>query len=225
VGLLASCLAYGRVERIIFSIDNLLKRIGNDLLSFVLQTSFIEKKKTLYGFKHRFNTGIDIAILLETVKYILTEYGSIGNMITTFIPEGTCSMKDVLSKFTDTINAYKDSIERNRLKSFSYLIPSPGKGSACKRMNMYFRWMIRKNDGIDFGIWQDIPPSMLLIPVDIHIATIARYLQLSNRKNADWKMVEEITKKLVEIEPRDPIKYDFSLCRYGMEKFRNEQKS
>ena len=226
VGLLASCLAYGRVERIIFSIDSILKRVQNDLFSFVLNTTFYEKKELLYGFKHRFNTGTDIAILLETVKCILSEYGSIGNLIGKFVSDNrTYIMKDVLIKFTHKIRTYKDSIEKSYFKSFSYLIPSPEKGSACKRMNMYFRWMIRKNDGIDFGIWKNIPPSMLIIPVDIHVAKIARYLHLSNRKNADWKMAEEISKSLQQIEPKDPIKYDFSLCRYGMEKFRYEQKS
>ncbi|MGD9201626.1 MAG: TIGR02757 family protein [Chitinispirillia bacterium] len=225
VGLLASCLAYGRVETIIFSIESILKRAGNDLLSFVLNTSYTEKKKNLYGFKHRFNTGIDIAILLETVKCILSEYGSIGNLINKFNSEETYAMKNVLSKFTHKINFYKDLIVKNHLRSFSYLIPYPERGSACKRMNMYFRWMIRRNDGIDFGIWQDIPPSILVIPVDIHVAKIARYLHLSKRKKADWKMAEEITESLRKVDPGDPIKYDFSLCRYGMEKFRSEQKS
>lgn len=225
VGLLASCLAYGRVERIIYSIERILKIACDDLVSFVKNTTFYEKKKSLYGFKHRFNTGDDIAILLETVKCILSEYGSIGNLIYTFISEDTCTMKNVLSKFTRSITIYKDLIERNHLKSFSYLIPAPEKGSACKRLNMYFRWMIRKSDGIDFGIWNNISPSMLIIPVDIHVAKIARYLNLSARKNADWKMAEEITDNLLQIEPDDPVKYDFSLCRYGMEKFRSEQKS
>ena len=107
-------------------------------------------------------------------------------------------------------------------KSFNYLFPDPEGGSACKRMNMYFRWMIRKNDGIDFGMWKHIPSSILVMPVDVHVARIARMFGLTLRKNPDWKMAEEITKTLKKLDPDDPVKYDFSLCRYGMDQFRTK---
>ena len=97
------------------------------------------------------------------------------------------------------------------------MFPLPEKASACKRMNLFLRWMVRK-DELDFGIWDKIPTSKLLIPVDTHIARICSMLGLTSRKNPDWKMAEEITNNLKKIDPEDPVKYDFALCHIGMRK-------
>jgi uncharacterized protein (TIGR02757 family) len=86
---------------------------------------------------------------------------------------------------------------------------------------MFLRWMVRRNDGIDLGLWSDVDPAMLIMPVDTHVASIARTLKLTVRKTADWRMAEEITAALKKINPSDPVKYDFSLCRTGMMDFRN----
>ena len=96
----------------------------------------------------------------------------------------------------------------------------PEAGSSCKRLNMYLRWMVRENDGIDFGIWNGASAAMLIIPVDTHVAAIARRLKMTRRNSADWRMAEEITGVLKKISPSDPVKYDFSLCRAGMVSFR-----
>ena len=93
--------------------------------------------------------------------------------------------------------------------------PSPSKGSACKRMNLFLRWMIRKRD-IDFGIWKGIPENKLIIPLDTHIAKISRCLGFTKRRSQDWKMAVEITDALKKLDPDDPLKYDFAMCHYGI---------
>jgi uncharacterized protein (TIGR02757 family) len=97
------------------------------------------------------------------------------------------------------------------------MFPIPEKGSACKRMNLFLRWMVRK-DELDFGLWNKIPKNKLIIPVDIHIAKICKQLKLTKHKNANWKMAEEITENLKKFDPYDPVKYDFALCHNGMRK-------
>lgn len=104
------------------------------------------------------------------------------------------------------------------------MFPLPEKGSACKRMNLFLRWMVRK-DELDFGLWtclsgrqDEIPTSKLIIPVDTHIARICKQLKLTKKKNVSWKMAEEITNNLKKFDPNDPVKYDFALCHIGMRK-------
>jgi uncharacterized protein (TIGR02757 family) len=99
---------------------------------------------------------------------------------------------------------------------FAFLFPSPASGSACKRLCMYLRWMVRPSDGIDLGIWKSVKPSQLIIPVDAHIQRICTLLSFTARKQADWKMACEITAALKALAPDDPVKYDFSICHLGI---------
>lgn len=220
VGLISSCLSYGRVERIIISIDTILDIIGDDIISFITTTSFKRKCSLFKHFKHRFNTGLDIAILLEAIKRILSDFGSIENYFYNCFAKSDKTMKSAMGNFVEQLREVSNEFYNEIPKSFKYLLPSPHFGSACKRLNMYFRWMIRVNDGIDFGIWNEIPSSILIIPVDVHVAKIAKSLGLTTRNSVDWKMAEEITTNLKKIDPEDPIKFDFSMCRYGMYKIR-----
>ena len=98
-----------------------------------------------------------------------------------------------------------------------FMFPDPLKGSACKRINLFLRWMVRK-DELDFGIWEEIHTSQLIIPVDTHVAKICKKLKLTRCKNVSWKMAEEITEKLKKFDPVDPVKYDFAICHIGMRK-------
>jgi len=216
IGLLASALAYGRVEIIVRSIDTIIKDVMNNApLDFIINTSYSTKLKPLEKFKHRFNDGQDIAALLESIKIIMKEWGSIENCFSNCMIQNDQQFKGALTSFTDVI---KSNVAKyiDRKASFEYLIPSPSKGSACKRMVLYLRWMVRKDDGIDLGVWKSIPASCLLIPVDTHIAKIARRYGLTTRNSADWKMAEEITTALRQFDPSDPVRYDFALCHAGM---------
>jgi uncharacterized protein (TIGR02757 family) len=102
-----------------------------------------------------------------------------------------------------------------RPRGMAQFFPSPVKGSACKRMNLFLRWMVRKKD-IDFGLWKSIPGNKLVIPLDIHIARISQCLGFTRRASADWKAAREITEALKKLDPDDPLKYDFALCHHGI---------
>ncbi len=97
-----------------------------------------------------------------------------------------------------------------------FFFPSPSGKSPCKRLNLYLRWMVRRGDDLDFGLWEQVDPARLVIPLDTHVARISRHLGLSQRKTADWKMAEEVTDALKELDPLDPVKYDFSISRLGI---------
>jgi uncharacterized protein (TIGR02757 family) len=221
VGLFSAALAYGRVEIIVRNINLLIDDVmKGDPVSFIKGTAYREKRKALATFKHRFNDGEDVAALLEAVKIITSRYGSLGGCFNGCLKRSDGQFKPALTLFTDELKEVLKDGKTSR-PSFEYLIPSPARGSACKRMALYLRWMVRKDDGIDLGVWKDIPPSILLVPVDTHVAQIARHYGLTTRTSADWKMAEEITSALRKFDPNDPVRYDFSLCHAGMINYRN----
>jgi len=125
-----------------------------------------------------------------------------------------------MAHFSSKLRQYSQKINPQQPSSFNYLLPCPQKGSACKRLNMYFRWVVRPDDGIDLGVWKKVKPSSLIMPVDTHIAQIAQVLGLSKRNAIDWRLAEELTGVLGTVAPEDPVKFDFSLCRFGMTTFR-----
>jgi uncharacterized protein (TIGR02757 family) len=217
-GLLASSLAYGRVETIRANIQELFAITGNDLCSFVDTVPYTEKRRMLFGFKHRFNDGADMALLCESLRNARAEYGSLEALFVSGIQLG--DMHGTLTAFTGSLRSYAQHSAGQIASSFAYLLPRPENGSACKRLNMFLRWMVRRNDGIDLGLWTEVDPCMLIMPVDTHVAAVARTLMLTARKTVDWRMAEEITAALKKINPSDPVKYDFSLCRAGMIDFR-----
>ncbi|NLP01059.1 MAG: TIGR02757 family protein [Fibrobacter sp.] len=221
-GLIASVLAYGRAEIIIDHCYSVFRKIDWDTRNFIFSTSYKEKQKFFAGFKHRFNDGFDLALLLESIGNLLKHYGTLENLFIAPFRDESLTIKDALHHFTSQIKMSAESLAGHKKKSFEYLLPSPESGSACKRLNMFLRWMTRDDDSIDFGIWKKVSKSKLIIPVDTHIATLSRKLGLTSRKSADWKMAEEITAKLRLFDPQDPVKYDFSLCRAGMVDYRKE---
>jgi uncharacterized protein (TIGR02757 family) len=221
-GLLASSLAYGKVESIRGSIERVFSITGYDLIDFIRSTPLSGKKRLFRDFKHRFTSGDDIALLFECVGRALVEKDSLGALFSEGLDAGGRTIKQPLNEFSKRMRSWAQEISKGKIGSFSYLFPMPETGSACKRLNMYLRWMVRPDDGIDLGIWKNVETSKLVIPVDTHVAAIARRLSLTVRKTADWRMAEEITESLKIISPSDPVKYDFSLCRCGMVQFRRK---
>lgn len=219
-GLISASLSYGRFELIIRALEDIFSRIKTSIYDFTLKTTFKEKLKVFDGFKYRFNNGGDIAILFESIKHILKKYNSLGDYFTSFIKKDDSNIKNALIQFTSGLKSELLLKYFKHSKGFNYLLPSPKNGSTCKRLNMYLRWMVRKKDGIDFGIWKNVSPSLLIYPVDTHIGKAAKELELSNRKSVDWKLAEEITASISVFNKEDPLKYDFSICRGGMENFR-----
>jgi len=221
VGLIASCLAYGRVAGIKKSIERVLSVMGPGPAGFVLGFHPGGRKRPFRDFRHRFNTGDDMACLLYFMRQMMEEAGSIGAFFMEGYSPSDINVKNALTSFTsralalDTAGIYGTG-GLPRGAGVRFFFPSPSGGSPCKRLNLYLRWMVRRADGLDFGIWKDLPPSKLVIPLDTHIARISTNLGLTTRKSRDWKMAEEITSSLARLDPDDPVKYDFALCRLGI---------
>ena len=202
VGLISSSVAYGRVAQILKSVRKLLKPMKGQPYDFIQSLNEKEFLKIFKGFKHRFTTDEDIATLFVGIKKALNEYGSLENL---FLSGNGKTTTKRLAFFTSFINGGKRC----------YLLPSPEKGSACKRLNLYLKWMVRK-DEVDPGGWMNVDPADLIIPLDTHMHTASKILGLTKRKAADWKTALEVTEKFKDICPEDPTKYDFALTRLGI---------
>ena len=217
-GFIAAALAYGKVGLFKPVIEKLLEPCGKHPSEFLLNFSIKRDARYLKGISYRFNREEDIVCLVYMLSCVLKEWGTLRKLFTHFYKDEDKDIRKALTGFVDyiykfdTSPVYGTDIKPNGLKQ---LFPSPRKGSACKRMNLFLRWMVRSED-IDFGIWDNIPPNKLIIPLDTHIARISKCLGLTRRASADWKMAEVITASLREFDPEDPLKYDFALCHQGI---------
>ena len=194
IALLASSIAYGRVAQILKSIDRILLPIEGKPFDFVTSHSEKDFLKIYRGFVHRFTTDENLAKLFRGMKHVLKEYGNFENLY-------LCGVE----KFVDEMN----------LSQKSYLIPSPADGSACKRLNLFFRWMVR-NDEVDPGGWTKADAADLVVPLDTHAFKAAKILGFTEKKAPNYKAALEITSHYAEIAPEDPVKYDFALTHFGI---------
>jgi uncharacterized protein (TIGR02757 family) len=215
---ISSCFAYGRVDLFKPVIESILKPGAKHPAEFISNFSLKKDSKHLKDISYRFNKEKDIICLIYIMSKALRKYRSLKGLFYSHFEFGHDDIRNALTGFIefmtaiDTTPVYGKNIRPPGLKQ---LLPSPKTGSACKRMNLFLRWVVRKKD-IDFGIWDRISPSKLIIPLDTHIARISRCLGLSSRKSPDWKMAKEITESLKNLDPRDPLKYDFALCHHGI---------
>ncbi len=203
-GLVASSLAYGRVVQILKSAGRVLAKTGASPCRFILETKPADFRRIFCGFKHRFTTHCDIGDLFASIRRILKEYGSLNKCFLAGMGKDDGTLIPALDNFLDKLDC-----------TGGYLIPLPRRGSACKRMHLYLRWMVRKDD-VDPGGWKGIPTAKLVIPLDTHMANIGKSLGMTKRKSADQKMAMEITDYFRTISPEDPVKYDFALTRFGI---------
>ena len=177
--------------------------------------------KAFRGFKHRFNDGRDLVALLWGIRLMIEDAGSVNAFFLRFHDAAAQDVTAGLNGYASAVLAldYRPVFGMHPLPSGSYfpfLFPAPAAGSACKRLCMFLRWVVRPADGIDLGIWQGVSPSQLVIPVDTHISRICSYLGFTRRTSADWRMAQEITAALRHLDPSDPVKYDFSLAHLGI---------
>ena len=217
-GFIASCFAYGKVTLFKPVIKSLLSRMGESPRDFLLEFNVRRHKDLFIGLRYRFNRNDDIIGLLYVLSRVIKKYGSLESAFKRHYGNSDASVEAGLTGLIDifwgmdTDAVYEGDLKRNGLLQF---FPSPARGSACKRMNMFLRWMIRDRD-IDFGIWKGIPKDKLVIPLDVHIARISRCLGFTRRSTQDWKTAVEITASLKTMDPDDPLKYDFALCHQGI---------
>jgi uncharacterized protein (TIGR02757 family) len=215
---ISSCFAYGKVDLFKPVIEHILKPGGIHPSEFISNFSLKKDVKYLKGISYRFNREKDIHCLIYILSKALKEHGTLKDLFYGNYKPGDDDIKDAHAGFMDFLSGIDTTLVygRNiRPPGLKQLLPSPKTGSACKRINLFLRWLVRDKD-IDFGIWDRIPPSKLIIPLDTHIARISRCLGLTDRKSPDWKMAKEISESLKKLDPDDPLKYDFALCHQGI---------
>ncbi len=218
---IASAFAYGRVETILSSVDRILGALGPQPSAALDRIGNLRRfaREELAGFRHRFHSGLDASALLYAIARARAEAGSVRAFFEREYRPEDRDVGGLLSRVTQRILAFdwRPALGRRTPPEDSavrFFFPDPVSGSACKRWNLYLRWMVRK-DALDFGLWKGIPTSRLVIPTDTHVHRVARRLDLTRRKAADWKTAREITDRLARFDPDDPVRYDYALCEIG----------
>jgi uncharacterized protein (TIGR02757 family) len=226
VGLLASGLAFGGIRQILRSVEAVLAAlVGDSRLrgphEAVLEFEPGRDAPRLERFRHRFVGGRDVAALLWILRTVYERHGSLRGLFLEGDRGGGETIRDALATFVDRLLStdMRPLLRTKRIPPGArvrYLLPNPRDGSACKRLNLFLRWMVRRGDGIDFGIWGEVAPRRLVLPLDTHTSRISRHLGLTRRRTADWRMAEEVTANLRALDPDDPVRYDFALSRLGI---------
>lgn len=221
-GFFAAGLAYGRVDQIGRSLADLAERLGPHPARFVREFDASRDAARFRGFVHRFHVGRDLALLTELLHRALDEEQTLGDWFARGDDPTAPDIGPGLTSFCRRMVGRTDLrlTRSGRLPPRApvrYFFSAPADGSACKRLNLYLRWMVRRDrHGLDFGLWTRVSAARLIIPLDTHIARIATNIGLTARRTPDWKMAEEITRALRRLDPADPVKYDFALCRLGI---------
>lgn len=210
-GFFAAILAWGNRKTIINKCTELLASMDNSPHDFILHHQAIDLKRFL-NFKHRTFNATDTLYFIHFLKFHYQQFDSLESAFTKEFPENESSIEKALSNFHQYFFSLEDYPARTQKH-----IATPLRNSACKRINMFLRWMVRKDDtGVDFGIWQTIQPSQLICPCDVHVERVARHLGLIQRTKADWKTALELTENLRKLDANDPVKYDFALFGLGV---------
>lgn len=200
VALIVSSLSFGRVTEIFKAVDRLLDIVNHEPLTYVSALK-IKPDRKLLSFRYRFVTGQDVFKLLLSAKKILERYGSIGAF---------ARKKYITGQFLELADEMVEAFQ-----GVNYLIPSSLKNSPCKRLFMFFRWMVR-NDNIDTGLWKFISPGELVVPLDTHIFRMSKELGFTSRRTASLTTALEITDSLRQFSEDDPVKYDWALSHIGI---------
>lgn len=219
VGFCAAALAFGRVASVLQSVEALLGVMGSRPAEFVRRFDPVRDSVRIEPLVHRWIRGRDLVALLLILQRMLKEAGTIEAF---FLAGDDPMAPDVgpgLDSFaaralqTDLSAAYGRRMPKR--PGVCYFFPRPAAGSACKRLNLFLRWMVRR-DAVDLGVWSRLSPSRLVVPLDTHVIRVGRCLRLTRYVSPGWKMAAEITASLRAISADDPVRYDFSLCHIGM---------
>ena len=208
VGLISSSLAFGGVKQIMASVEKVLAPMDRSPREFVMNTSPKRLSKIFEGFRHRWASSEDLVQMLSGMKSMIGEHGSLASGFTAGMDENDEDVIPAMTKFAQKIVCVGSG-------AGVCLIPDPCRKSACKRLNLFLRWMVRC-DNVDPGGWDGVPASKLLIPLDTHMYRFASLLGMTGRKQANLATAREITAEFAAMSPGDPVKYDFALTRLGI---------
>jgi uncharacterized protein (TIGR02757 family) len=218
-GLVAAGLAYGHVDQIMLALERVFGVLGASPVRFLGTTAPQELEGRFTGFSYRFHKARDLALLLHLAAQVLERHGSLAACFLSADRGGPIG--SALGAFSDSLLSgdARPVLATRHVPAdhpVRHFLPSPAKGGAAKRLCLYLRWMVRR-DALDPGFWGGaVDPARLVVPLDTHVARVGRELGLTLRKTADWKTACEITDGLRRYHPSDPVRYDFSLFRYGM---------
>jgi uncharacterized protein (TIGR02757 family) len=217
-GFCAAALAFGRVASVLQSVESLLEVMGPHPAAFVRQFEPVRHSRRIEPLVHRWIRGRDLVALLLILQRMLRDSRSIEDFFLAGDDPAAPEIGAALDSFseraleTDLREAYGRLPKR---PGVCYFFPRPSAGSACKRLNLFLRWMVRR-DAIDLGVWTRVTPARLIVPLDTHVIRLGRCLGLTRYTSPGWKMAAEITASLRALDPGDPVRYDFSLCHVGM---------
>jgi len=216
-GFCAAALAFGRVASVLQSIERLLSVMGRSPSAYVRAFDPRRQARDLKPIVHRWTKGDDLTALVIILQRMLQK-GSIEKFFLEGYDAAAPDLSAALESFssralqTDLRPAYGSRTPR---PGVAYFFSRPSCGGACKRLNLFLRWMVR-SDAVDFGIWKNVPASKLVVPLDTHVIRVGRCLGLTRYTSPGWRMAADITASLRRLDADDPVKYDFSLCHLGM---------
>lgn len=211
-GLFAATLGWGRRSMILSKCRQLLALMDNAPYQFVLHHSE-EDLKRLQGFCHRTFNDIDLLYFVHFLSWYYKQADSLEDAFYEGIKPGATDVGGGLAHFHTLFFSLPDAPQRTHKH-----VATPARNSACKRLNMYLRWMVRQDElGVDFGLWKKISPAQLVCPCDVHVERVGRSLGLISRKDSSWQTALELTERLRQMDPKDPVRYDFALFGLGIE--------
>jgi uncharacterized protein (TIGR02757 family) len=218
VAFCAAALAFGRVQSVLNSIEGLLAVMGPRPAAYVRNFQPARDRAALSHLVHRWTRGVDLAALVWVLRQMIDANGSIEAYFAEALDSAHETVEPALDSFSRRACALnlKDVYGRVPAKpGVHYFFTQPSRGGACKRLNLFLRWMVRR-DAVDLGVWKRVRPAQLIVPLDTHVIRVGRCLRLTRYISPGWRMAADITNSLRALDPDDPVKYDFSLCHIGM---------
>lgn len=216
IAFIASAVAFGRVASVVNSTNAICAVLGDRPARFLARFDPVVHGRPLRPLVHRWTRGGDFVALLWILRACITEFGSLERAFAAGLHEDDVDVGPAIERFSARAREVDlTPIYGAERPGVYYFFPRPSSGSACKRMNLFLRWMARA-DGVDPGGWTSVPASKLVIPLDTHIIRVGRCLKLTKYRSPGWKMAADMTASLRRLDPADPVKYDFSLCHLGM---------
>ncbi len=217
VAFLAAALAFGRVQSVIQTVEAVLGVMGESPAAFV--RDFTPNRAAAFdGLGHRWIRSRDLAALTWQLHQMVRDYGSLQGFFAAGHAAAAASVEDGLESFSRRAMALDLKAVYGRARpvpGVAYFFSRPSSGGACKRLNLFLRWVVRA-DAVDLGIWDAVRPAQLIVPLDTHIIRVGKCLQMTARVSPGWKMAVDITSTLRQFDPDDPVRYDFAMCHLGM---------
>ena len=217
-GFIAAGLAFGNVVAVMQSVEAVLKRMGPAPAAYLRHFEPRTDGRDFATFVHRWTRGVDIVALLWVLRQMLERAGSVEGFFAEGDDPSTADISGGLESFTTRALALDLRRAYGRVPprpGVAYFFTRPSQGSACKRLNLFLRWMVRR-DAVDLGVWTRVNASRLIVPLDTHVIRLGRCLRLTQYTSPGWRMAADITRTLRSIDSKDPVRFDFSLCHVGM---------